>query len=104
MATAPAKFTLRFRNAKTHEVLGIVADRYGVSKNQLAEELLERELRAAALLLEVDISDTLQLLQDYSLSERAEQDITDFAEGEAYGDDPLRARMVEPEDAPDPLG
>lgn len=105
MATpAPAKFTLRFHNTKTHEVLGIVADRYGVSKNQLAEELLERELRAAALLLEVDLSDTLQLLQGYSLTDNLDQDIADFAEGEAHGDDPMKARMVEPQAQPDPLG
>lgn len=102
--TTPAKFTLRFRNAETHEVLGIVAGRYGVSKNQLAEQLLERELRAAALLLEVDLSDTLQMLQDYSLTEHAEQDIADFAEGEGRGDDPMKARMVEPAEETDPLG
>ena len=105
MATStPPKFTLRFHNPKTHEVLGIVADRYGVSKNQLAEELLERELQAAALLLEVDLSGTLELLQSYSLGEHLEQDIADFAEGEAYGDDPFKARMVEPRDERDPLG
>jgi hypothetical protein len=102
--TTPAKFTLRFRNSKTHEVLGIVAERYGISKNQLAEQLLERELRAAALMLEVNLSDTLQMLQDYSLTEHAEQDIADFAEGEGYGKDPMKARMVEPAAESDPLG
>lgn len=105
MATsAPAKFTLRFHNPKTHKVLGILADRYGVSKNQLAEEMLERELQAAALLLEVDLSDTLELLQGYSLREHLEQDIADFAEGEAHEDDPFKARMVETRDEQDPLG
>src|SRR3954468_21154381 len=103
--TAPAKkFTLRFHNPKTHEVLGILADHYGVTKNHLAEELLERELQAIAMLLEVDLSDTLEMLQSYSLEDHLEQDIVDFAEGEAYEADPFKARMVESTDEQDPLG
>jgi hypothetical protein len=102
--TAPAKFTLRFRDPKTHEVLGVLAERYGVSKNQLAEELLRRELQAAALLLEADLSDTLELLRSYSLSDHLEQDIADFAEGESFQADPIKARMVETADERDPLG
>jgi hypothetical protein len=58
MSKARTKFTLRFRNPETHEILGLVADRYGVSMNQLAEDMLERELRAAALVLELDLSET----------------------------------------------
>lgn len=43
-----AKFTLRFHNRRTHELLGVIAEKIGVSKNQLAEQMLERELSAAA--------------------------------------------------------
>lgn len=43
-----AKFTLRFRNEKNHEILGVLAKRRGISKNQLAEEMLEREVAVAA--------------------------------------------------------
>jgi hypothetical protein len=93
MSTTP-KFTLRFRNPKTHEVLGLVAERYGVSKNQLAEEMLERELQAAALLLELDLSETLDVLRDYNRGERLDQAIEEIAEAEAYEEDPLKARMV----------
>jgi hypothetical protein len=96
------KFTLRFRNPKTHEVLGLVAERYGVSKNQLAEEMLERELQAAALLLELDLSETLDLLRNYNRNERLDQAIEEIAEAEAYETDPLKARMAdarEPYDA-----
>jgi hypothetical protein len=46
------KFTLRFHKPGNHELLGLLAERYGVSKNQLAEDMLERELQATALLPE----------------------------------------------------
>jgi hypothetical protein len=99
-----AKFTLRFRNPKTHEVLGLVAERYGVSKNQLAEEMLERELQAAALILELDLSETLDLLRDYNRGERLDQAIEEIAEAEAYEEDPLKARMVEAQESYDAHG
>jgi hypothetical protein len=81
---------LRFRNERTHRLLGVVADQRGVSKNHLAEEMLERELEAAALLVERDLDDTLRQLQEYRNEERLEDDIQAFAEGEASGEDPLR--------------
>lgn len=101
---ATAKFTLRFHNPKTHEVLGLVAERYGVSKNQLAEEMLERELQAAALVLELDLSETLDLLRDYSWGERLDPAIEEIAEAEAYEEDPLKARMVEAQGSYDAHG
>jgi len=54
MGSDAAKFTLRFRNRQTHELLGLVADQLGMSKNRLAEQMLERELDAAARLVERD--------------------------------------------------
>jgi hypothetical protein len=102
--TTTAKFTLRFHNAKTHEVLGLVAERYGMSKNQLAEEMLERELQAAALALELDLSETLDLLRNYNRGERLDEAIEEIAEAEAYAEDPLKARMVEGEEAYDAHG
>ncbi len=86
------KFTLRFRSPQTHELLGVVADELGLSKNQLAEQMLERELQAAALSLELDLAGTLELLQSYNRDTDVESHIQAFAEGEAYGDDPLRSR------------
>lgn len=102
--STPAKFTLRFRNPRTHEVLGLVAERYGVSKNQLAEEMLERELQAAALVLELDLSETLDLLRGYQPREHLDQAIEEFAEAEGHAEDPLRARMVEAPAAEDAHG
>lgn len=108
MPDEATKFTLRFHNSRTHELLGVVAEQRGVSKNHLAEEMLERELKAAALLVVKDLDDTIRQLRDYRVEERLEEDIQAFAEGEAYGDDPLRARMVpastEQADRSDPYG
>ncbi len=102
--SAPAKFTLRFHNSATHELLGMVAEHVGVSKNQLAEEMLERELRAASLLLEQDLTGTLELLRGYRTAERLPADIEAIAHAEAYEDDPLRSRRVETVGATDAYG
>jgi hypothetical protein len=91
----PAKFTLRFHNSNTHEMLGLVADRFGISKNQLAEEMLERELRAASLLLEQDLVGTLKLLRDYRAPDRLQADIEAIAHAEAHEEDPLEGHRVE---------
>ncbi len=86
------KFTLRFHSPKTHQMLGVVAGELGMSKNQLAEQMLERELQAAALSLELDLVGTMALLRGYNRDIDVEDHIQAFAEGEAYGDDPLRSR------------
>ena len=96
MSADATKFTLRFHSRRTHELLGLVADQFGVSKNRLVEEMLERELEAAALLVAHNLDDTLRRLREYRNEERLEDDIQAFAEGEAFGEDPLRARMAEP--------
>jgi hypothetical protein len=93
--TAPPKFTLRFHNRSNHEILGLLAEHYGVTKNQLAEEMLERELQAAALLLEQDLTGTLALLHNYRRDEHLQQAIASFAQAEAYEEDPIKTRMVE---------
>ncbi len=75
-----------------------------MSKNRLAEEMLERELEVAALLVAQGLDDTLRKLHEYPREERLEADIQDIAEAEAYGEDPLRARMVEQTELTDPYG
>src|SRR5436190_23758180 len=82
--TAPPKFTLRFHNDTNHELLGLLAEHYGITKNQLAEEMLERELRAAALLLVQDLTGTLSLLRNYRRDQHLEEPIADCAHAEAY--------------------
>ena len=93
IAAAP-KFTLRFRNRRTHEILGLLAERFGISKNQLAEEMLERELQAAALLLERDLTGTLELLHNYRKDEHLQDAIAEAARAEAHEDDPLPTKML----------
>lgn len=93
--STPPKFTLRFHNRTNHEILGLLADRYGVTKNQLAEEMLERELQAAALLLEHDLTGTVALLRRYRREEHLPAAIEEFAQAEAYAQDPIQTRMVE---------
>jgi hypothetical protein len=95
MATnATLKFTLRFHNRTNHEILGLLAERYGVTKNQLAEEMLERELQAAALLLEEDLTGTLALLRNYRREEHLEGAVDAVAHAEAYDDDPIKTRVA----------
>jgi hypothetical protein len=98
------KFTLRFHNRKNHEILGLLAERLGVSKNQLAEEMLERELQAAALLLEQDLTGTLELLHGYRRQDHLEQAIEAFAQAEAFEEDPIRTRLVEAPRTQDAFG
>jgi hypothetical protein len=93
VASAP-KFTLRFHNADNHQILGLLAERFGVSKNQLAEEMLERELQAAALLLERDLTGTLELLRGYRKDEHLQGAIAEVARAEAHEQDPLQTRML----------
>lgn len=104
MAAGTPKFTLRFQDRQTHELLGLVAAQLGTSKNRLAEEMLKRELEAAALLVERRLDSTLRDLQDYRREERLAGDVAAFAEGEAFGEDPLRARMIKPDELADAFG
>jgi hypothetical protein len=101
---APTKFTLRFHDRSNHEMLGLLAEHYGVTKNQLAEEMLERELRAAVLLLEQDLTGTLALLRKYRRQDHLSGAIEEFAQAEAYGQDPIQTRMVQTPRAHDVYG
>ncbi len=60
--------------------------------------------KAAALLVEHDLDDTLRKLREYPREQRLKDDIQAFAEAEASGDDPLRARMAEPIEIADAYG
>lgn len=99
----PAKFTLRFKNPETHELLRLVAQSLGMSMNDVAEDFLARELRIAALGLEEQLATVLERLQTYRAAD-LKRDIAAFAEAEVSQEDPLRARHVESSETPDPLG
>jgi hypothetical protein len=89
-----SKLTVRLRSERTGELLGLVARRYGVSKNQLIEQLLERELEAAAMVLEQELSDTVERLRRYRPSGQQRAAIDAVAEAEGSEADPMRARRV----------
>jgi len=102
--TDTPKFTLRFHRAVNHELLGLLADRRGISKNQLAEEMLERELKASALLLESDLTGTLELLRRYRRDRHLQRVIDEVAHAEAYEDEPLITRIADQRTARDAYG
>ncbi|HEX3693058.1 MAG TPA: hypothetical protein VHU13_06910 [Solirubrobacteraceae bacterium] len=103
-AADPPKFTLRFHRPANRELLGLLADRRGISKNQLAEEMLERELKASALLLERDLTGTLDMLRRYRRDRDVRRAIDEVAHAEAYEEDPLATRMTGAGTAQDAYG
>lgn len=63
--------------------------------------MLERELRAASLLLEQDLTGTLELLRSYRTADRLQADIEAVAHAEAYEKDPLASHRAAPDGADD---
>ena len=88
------KLTVRLHDERTGELLGLVAKRYGVSKNQLIEQLLERELQAAAMVIEQDLSTTIEQLRRYRAAEHQKAAIDAVAQAEGAQPDPMQARRV----------
>ena len=93
-------FPLRFESERTRELLRIVADRRGTSMNQLAEEMIERELQVLALGLESSLSRTIVALRSYRGARPAEA-WDAFAEAEALPE-PMATRRAYLEE--DPFG
>lgn len=95
-----ATFPLRFANTRTRDLLQLVAARQGTSMNRLAEDMIERELEVLALGLEVNLTQTVELLRAYRGEGRAEA-WSEFADAEALPE-PLRARRAQAD--ADPFG
>lgn len=93
-------FPLRFENERTRELLRVVAERRNISMNQLAEEMIERELEVLALGLERSLSRTVELLRSYRGQGRADA-WSAFANAEALPE-PTAAHRVDPD--ADPFG
>src|SRR5881409_1624048 len=81
------KFTLRFEKAETHELLRLLAARWGISMNRLAEDILE-----------------LELLRRYRPERELRADIAAIARAEVEVDDPAEGRMVDARAVADPHG
>lgn len=88
-------FPLRFESERTREMLRLVAEQRGTSMNQLAEEMIERELEVLALGLEVSLTRTMELLASYRGEGRTEA-WDAFAEGEGQPD-PVRTTRKHPD-------
>jgi hypothetical protein len=86
-------FTLRWEDESTHQTLRMVADHLGVSMNQLAQDMIARELRVAVLAVEEDLSETLELVRAYR-GEGLEDDLAAFAEAEVSEEDPIQTRLA----------
>jgi hypothetical protein len=95
-----SSFPLRFHDERTRELLRLVAERQQVSMNQLAEELISRELDVLALGLETTMSRTVELLRAYR-TDRQGADWRAFAEAEALPE-PVPTRRAHADD--DPFG
>jgi hypothetical protein len=91
--TRRSAFTLRFEDEATHEALRVVADHLGVSMNQLAQDMIKRELRVASLAVERDLSETLALVRAFRGAGLAE-DVAAFADAEMNEEDPIQTRLV----------
>lgn len=94
-----AVLTLHFRNEETLRYLEQAAEALGVSKDELAESAIERELALGA-----HTEDRLALTLDRLRSQGPgdlERDIQEFARSEMDFDDPFRSRFAE---TPDPHG
>ncbi len=93
-------FPLRFENERTRELLRVIAKRRHTSMNQLAEEMIARELQVLALGLESSLSRTIELLRSYRGEGRAEAWAA-FADAEGLPE-PIAARRTQADE--DPFG
>ncbi len=90
----PVKFTLRFEQPETHELLRFLAARWGVSMNRLAEDVLARELRLGALLEEGTVLQTLERLRGFRSGAGLAEDIEAIARAEVEVQDPAEGRLI----------
>jgi hypothetical protein len=89
------KLTLRLHDERLGELLALVATRHGISKNQLIEQLLARDLQAAAMVIEHDLATTIEQLRRYRAGDQQAAAIDVVAAGEAITPDPMQARRVD---------
>ncbi len=91
-------FPLRFRNERIRALVREVAEREGISQNELLEQAAEHEVIARGALLARDLEVSLERLRaatKAASAELVERSIADFSQGEARPD-PLRARRLRP--------
>lgn len=87
----------RFLMDFSYLALRLAARLAGVSLRELAEAAVERDSAKRATARALQLKEIAERLRSYR-GENLERDIVDFAHGEAYEDDPVRARRIFPED------
>jgi hypothetical protein len=89
-------FPLRFTHERLRELVRVVAERDGISQNELLEQAAEHEVIARGGLLADEleaVAAQLRTLTGPLSEERIEASLAAFAEAEALAD-PLRPRRV----------
>lgn len=89
-------FPLRFRNERIRALVREVAEREGISQNELLEQAAEHEVIARGALLAHDLEASLERLwsaTNAASADLVERSIAEFSRGEARAD-PLRARQL----------
>lgn len=90
-------FPLRFTNDRLRELVRVVAEREGISQNELLEQAAEHEVVARGALLADELEAAAAQLRHVTSPVAAEildASIADFVEGEALPD-PVRPRRIE---------
>ena len=93
---AGSTFPLRFRHERVRELVRLVAEREGISQNELLEQAAEHEVvaRGALLVEELEASAArLRTLTAAAYKSLVESSLDDFAGGESLPD-PLRPRRI----------
>lgn len=93
---AGSTFPLRFRHERVRELVRLVAEREGISQNELLEQAAEHEVvaRGALLVEELEASTArLRTLTAKAYRSLVESSLDDFAKAEGLPD-PLRPRQI----------
>lgn len=94
---ARSTFPLRLRNDRLRELVRIVAERDGVSQNELLEQAAEHEVIARGALLADELETSaarLRAVRAATMATLVEASVAEFAKAEALAD-PLRPRRIE---------
>lgn len=90
-------FPLRFSEPRLRELVRVVAEREGISQNELLEQAAEHEVVARGALLADELeasAATLRALTAPAAAALIEASVTSFVEGEALPE-PMRPRKIQ---------
>lgn len=90
-------FPLRLRDERLRELVRIVAEREGMSQNELLEQAAEHEVLARGALLADELEASaarLRTVRAKAMTTLVEASVTEFVEAEGRAD-PLRPRRIE---------